>query len=324
MQAKPKYILNYWATLYPFQSRLPIFAYLFRFFCFYESIMKGVSYLKIVQTFNNNIVLTTNGHDEEIVVMGKGIGFQKRAGDQIDPALIDKTFVLSENVSKSIFPDIYHQLSEEEMDVVVEIIDLAENQLNVKFQSNLYIALADHIHFTLERAEQVLPLTNPLNYEVKKYYPKEYQIGKQALNLIEERLGVSLYKDEAASIALHFVTGQKEGYLVSQTIKVTEIVHNIISLVRINFNTTFNEDSVSYARFLTHLQYFAHRVVFGEVEGEVDSFLYDQVQKSYPKSFECVQKIKQYMNTTHKYDMGEDEQVYLTIHIERIMSERSS
>src|SRR5699024_4549584 len=173
--------------------------------------------MEIKQVFNNNVVLTTNDDANEFVVMGRGIGFQKAKGDSIDLALIEKKFILSENVSKSIFPDIYHQLSDDEI-------------LVIQFQSNIYIALADHIHYALDRTQQLIPLTNPLNYEVKKYYPKEYKVGKIALKIIEDRLNISLYKDEASSIALHFVTGQKEGYLIGQTIKVTEIVHNILNI----------------------------------------------------------------------------------------------
>lgn len=277
--------------------------------------------MKIKQIFNNNVVLTTDEHTNEVVVMGKGIGFQKKKGELINQELIDKTFVLTENVAKAIFPDIYRQLSEDEIDVVVEIIHLAEKELEVEFQSNLYIALADHIHYALERTAQVLPLTNPLNVEVRKYYPKEYIIGQKALDLINNRLGVELFKDEASSIALHFVTGQKEGYLINQTIKVTEIVHNILNIVRLFYKKNFDEDSISYARFLTHVQYFAHRVIFGEQKGTADSFLYEQVQKSYPSTFQCVSSIKQFVESTYDFEMGEDEQVYLTIHIERIISD---
>ena len=235
---------------------------------------------------------------------------------------IDKTFILTESVSKAIFPDVYNQLSGEEIDVVVEIIQLAEETLDTEFQSNIYVALADHIHYALERTRQVLPLTNPLNYEVRKYYPNEYKVGEEALDLIEKRLDIQLFKEEASSIALHFATGQKEGYLISQTIKVTEIVHQILNIIRISFGRSFDEASISYARVLTHVQYFAHRVVFGEQEGEADSFLYEQVQTSYPESFECVQRIKNFVETTYDFHMGEDEQVYLTIHIERIRSEK--
>lgn len=279
--------------------------------------------MHIKQIFNNNVILTTDDSENEIVVMGKGIGFQKKKGETIDSDLIDKTFILTENVSKAIFPDIYHQLTDEEIDVVIEIIGLAEEKLGTEFQSNLYIALADHIHYAIERTKQVLPLTNPLNYEVMKYYPEEYEVGKLASELIKQRLGIHFHKEEASSLALHFVTGQKEGYLISQTIKVTEIVHDILNIVRIHYGNNFDEEMISYARFLTHVQYFAHRVVFGEQTGNVDSFLYEEVKRSYPESFACVQRIKTFVDSSHNFEMGEDEQVYLTIHIERIMSNKS-
>lgn len=278
--------------------------------------------MKVKQTFNNNVVLTIDRELNEVVAMGRGIGFQKKKGDAIDEALIEKKFILSENVSRSIFPDIYLQLSEKEIDVIVEIIDLAEAVLGVEFQSNIYIALADHVHYALDRTQKLIPLTNPLNYEVKKYYPSEYEVGKKALEIIEKKLGISLYKDEAASIALHFVTGQKEGYLISQTIKVTEIIHHILHIVNLYFGTRFDEESISYARFMTHIQFFAHRIIFGEHNGEADSFLYDQIQESYPDSFNCVKRIKQYVQSTYNFNMGKDEEVYLTIHIERMMSEK--
>src|SRR5699024_1265672 len=280
--------------------------------------------MKIKQIFNNNVVLTTNDVANEFVVMGRGIGFQKAKGDPIDPALIEKKFILSENVSKSIFPDIYHQLSDDEIDVVIEIIDLAEAKLGIEFQSNIYIVLADHIHYALDRTQQLIPLTNPLNYEVKKYYPEEYKVRKMALKIIENRLCISLYKEEDSSIAIYFRTGKKEGYLIGQTIKVKEIVHNILNVIRIYYGENFDEESISYARFLTHIQYFAHRVVFGDQQGGTDSFLYEQIQASYPKAFECVNRIKHYVKATHHFEMREDEQVYLTIHIERIMSEQQT
>lgn len=279
--------------------------------------------MRIKQIFNNNVVLITD-HKNEVVAMGKGIGFQKKKGELVDESLIDKKFILTEDVTKSIFPDVYHQLTAEEIDTVIEIINYAERVLNVEFQSNLYIALADHIQYALQRAKQVLPLTNPLNYEVRKYYPDEYAVGEYALELIEEQLDVKFHKDEAASIGLHFVTGQKEGYLIGQTIKVTEIVHNILNIVRMYYGFEFDETSISYARLLTHIQYFAHRVIFGEYEGEMDSFLFEQVQAIYPKTFECVLRIKKYIQTEYDFDMGEDEQVYLTIHIERIVSENKN
>ncbi|RHW48219.1 hypothetical protein DS832_02585 [Bombilactobacillus bombi] len=50
--------------------------------------------MRIARVFNNNIVLAIddNNHTEKIL-WGKGVGFQKKSGDQINPANQDKIFV---------------------------------------------------------------------------------------------------------------------------------------------------------------------------------------------------------------------------------------
>ena len=54
----------------------------------------------------------------------------------------------------------------------------------------LFIALADHLHYAIERSREGISLQNPLAWEVRKFYPREYEIGKQALRLIAKDLEV--------------------------------------------------------------------------------------------------------------------------------------
>lgn len=122
--------------------------------------------MQIVKVINNNVVQAVNGNDEEIIVMGRGIGFQKKPKDELDQSLIDKTFIL--NDGNSSFSEIYRDLPAEEVDLVLEIIHLAEKKLGQVFQSNLYITLADHLHFAIERHEKGFEVTNPLAWEIKK------------------------------------------------------------------------------------------------------------------------------------------------------------
>lgn len=49
--------------------------------------------MNIIKVYNNNVVWAKNDQDEELIVMGKGLGFQK-TGDAVAPLLIEKTFVL--------------------------------------------------------------------------------------------------------------------------------------------------------------------------------------------------------------------------------------
>ena len=205
-----------------------------------------------------------------------------------------------------------------EIDLVLAIIARAEEVLHHHFDLSLYIALADHLHYTLERTVQGLALKNPLAWEIRKFYPQEYQVGIEALDLVQKRLGRELPKDEAASIALHIVNAEKDGGLQEKNLQTTKIVTDILGIVRLHLGRELEEDSISYNRFVTHIQYFAQRVVNGLIQGENDAFLYEQVAQNYPQSFACTQNIKTYVTNHYSFEMSPDEQVYLTIHIQRL------
>ena len=49
----------------------------------------------IKRLLNNNVVITVDSNGEEIIVMGKGIGYQKAKGDTIDEEKINKIFRIS-------------------------------------------------------------------------------------------------------------------------------------------------------------------------------------------------------------------------------------
>ncbi|MDK2780326.1 MAG: beta-glucoside operon transcriptional antiterminator [Trichococcus sp.] len=132
--------------------------------------------MKIGKVYNNNVVLAEAEDASEIIVMGKGIGFQKRTGDAIDKSLIEKTFVIQENDSADQLKAIYQDLPQEESDAIFKIIQEAETRLNHSFQANVYLTLADHIHYAIQRTKEGISLTNPLAFEVKKFYRREYYI----------------------------------------------------------------------------------------------------------------------------------------------------
>ncbi len=272
----------------------------------------------IDKVYNNNVVSVKGSNDDEIIVMGKGLGFQKRGGDSIDVNLIEKKFVMEDSGTTDELTRVYIDLTPEETEAVLDIIKHGQMILGTTFDTSLYIALADHIHYTLQRTREGLTMHNPLTWEVRKFFPEEYQIGRDALKIIFEKLGVLLAEDEIVSIALHFINGQKDSGILEKNYQVTKIVSGILDIVRLYYGTVADEDSVSYNRFVTHIQYFAQRVINGVIQGVNDNFLYEQVKLNYPEAFSCSDKIKNYIENTYDFSMSRDEQVYITIHIQRL------
>ena len=124
--------------------------------------------------------------------------------------------------------------------------------------------------------------------------------------------------DEAASVALHFVNAQKDAGLHEKERQMTQIVVGISDIVRLHFGSDLEEDSFSYNRFITHLRYLAQRIVSGVSGGKNDAFRGEQKKKNYPESFICTHKIATYIKTSYAFELSLDEQVFLTIHIQRL------
>lgn len=274
--------------------------------------------MKIDKIYNNNVIQTLDPEGREVILMGRGLGFGKKIGDDIAQEKIEKTFVLEGQQQD--WQQLYGQLSEDDISLVMSLVNRAEEVLGQTFEMSFYLAFADHLQYAIERTREGLSLKNPLAWEVRKFYPTEYQLGRDALDFIAQKTGVQMDEDEAASLALHFVNAQKDSGLISKNQQITKIVMDILGIVRLNFGANFQLDdqSINYNRFVTHVNYFAQRVVNGLVQGTNDAFLYEQVQNNYPQAYACTQKIAAYILQTYDFEMSQDEEVYLTIHLQRL------
>ena len=100
-------------------------------------------------------------NDVEYIVMGKGLGFQKKIGETVNKEKIEKT------VAK--WTRVYVDLPDGEMQVFLNIITFAEAVLQTKFDPSFFIALADHLHYAIERSREEISLKNPLAWEVRNF-----------------------------------------------------------------------------------------------------------------------------------------------------------
>ncbi|WP_330377649.1 BglG family transcription antiterminator LicT [Cellulosilyticum ruminicola] len=206
----------------------------------------------------------------------------------------------------------------EQIQATNEIISFAKASLGKKLSQNIYISLADHINFAIERNGQGIKVKNALLWEIKKLYNHEYLVGKEALSIIKRRLNVELPEDEAGFIALHFVNALMDDISMEKTTDMTKMIQNILNIIKYHFNLELDEYSIHYERFITHLKFFAQRIFMGvTIEDQDDQFL-EVLKTKYRKEYECTLKIKEYIHSEFNWALSEDEMVYLTIHINRV------
>lgn len=88
----------------------------------------GVDKVKIEKVLNNNAVVAIQD-GREVIVIGRGIAFQKRAGDQVSEEQIDKIFTLQNEDIQENFKTLIASIPLEYMKVSEEIIAYAKLKL---------------------------------------------------------------------------------------------------------------------------------------------------------------------------------------------------
>lgn len=276
--------------------------------------------MKIAKILNNNVVTVIDENNNESVVMGRGLGFKKHSGDRLDETLIERVFVMKSGELTSRLQEL---LSAIPMDVITtadKIILLAKDRLPGKLQNSVYISLTDHCHFAIERHKQGVDIRNVLLWEIKRLYPKEFAVGLEALDIIEQRLEVRLPEDEAGFIALHLVNAQLDSEM-PEVLQITKIMQEILNIVKYQLSLDYNEQALSYHRFVTHLKFFAQRLIGKNTVFSDDESLHDVVKDRYQQSYRCAEKIQAHIIQKYHYTLTKEELMFLTIHIERVRTE---
>lgn len=275
--------------------------------------------MKIAKIMNNNVVSALDEGNREIIVLGKGIGFQKHNGDLIDEVKVEKIFRLSEP-ARSKFEKLVEEIPYEYVSYTDEIVREATETLGMELNKNIYITLTDHLHFAIERYRRNITFQNALLWEIKRFYSREYEVGLKAVELLKEREGVALSVDEAAFIALHIVNAEMDINL-SRTLSVPGMIKGLLNIVRYTFHVDLDEEGLSYERFVTHLKFFIQRTLKRQCYPTEELELYELYRKKAPKSYECAKKIKKYMEEKTDTEVTDEEMMYLTVHISRVIKE---
>lgn len=272
----------------------------------------------IQKIFNNNACMVEDENKNEIILMGKGIAFQKKQGDKVDETKIQKRFVFDTTELNQKFSQLFDEVPVKYLELTDSIVDMVQNELQVKLDPNIYIALTDHISYAVNRYEKEEKLRNVLLWEIKKFYPKEFKLAMKALDIIEYETHVQLDEDEAGYIAMHFVNAQHDGEEMNQTIAVTKIVEDILQIVEFHYQFKLDEDSMNYMRFVTHIRYFARRLFSNDIAQTQDEMLFEQIKNRYPESYKCTVKVKRYIEELYHISISREEMVYFMLHINRV------
>lgn len=270
--------------------------------------------MKIYKIINNNIISAKDENELEVILMGKGLGFNKKKGDLVEKEKIEKTYHLDNKTHLERLINLLSSIPIEHIDLCLDIVSHIQDKFDYKLNKNIYISLTDHISFAIKRREKGYNFTNPLLHEVRNIYKQEFKLGLYAVNYLNKNLNINFDEHEASSIALHIVYAEYDrnpSEIVSQIEDIKEII-KIIYEGQISENL-YGKDYILY----DYINKFITRIKEGKQKNINDKKLYYFIRSNYKKDFITTLTIVSFVENKYKTIVTDEEKTMLTLLINR-------
>lgn len=274
----------------------------------------------IKKVLNNNVLIAKNQDHPEVVLLGKGIGFNKTKGDLILEGLVEKMFVLTDEQKQKQYKSLIPYMDEKLAGTLQQAIYLIAEKTGATLNEQIHIGLTDHLIFAIKRIREGYLVDNPFLQETKAMYPEEFKIAEEVIQLINNEIDISLPIEEAGFVTLHIVSNiSKE--VVSDVNKYSQIIKELIKYIEEYLKIELNRESIHYSRLVRHLRFLIERIYNGE-SSEESPALAVILKKEYPVCYDLAWKILKSIQTSLNRKANEAEVIYLTMHLERLVQSK--
>ena len=283
--------------------------------------MKQVKVYQILRALNNNTILATDQQGNEAVLLGKGIGFNRKKGEKITHDQgVEKVFTLTSDTNRDAMLRVLSDTDDQTIQAIQEVIQYIENVSPLYFTDQFLVSFIDHLSFAMKRLRQGIQINNPFLYEIRTLYPEDYALASNGLAILEKRLGMKIPEDEAGFITLH-LHSLRTNQSLSKMNQFSSLINQLIQVIEQDLQIEIDKDSIDYARLVTHLRFAIQRTEKELHLGE-NHPLAHLLQKEYPVCYNLSWKLVKIMQNTLKSSIPEAEVGYLTLHIQRLVDHK--
>ena len=273
--------------------------------------------MELIKVFNNNAILALE-NGEEVVATGAGIGFNLGTSQQVDDAKVEKIYHLSKYEQEK-YSDIFKG-DKSCFDVANKIFQLAKEELNQDLYNEAILGLADHLYFLIQRIKKNEYVEFAVLDDLICVYPTEYRVSLKALDIIESDLNVQIPKEEAGFIAFHLVSSEKESGN-KNPYRLIQFVKDVLKVIYIYYPQLINyNESFVYSRIIIHLKFLGNRILRKENANSSEIGQIVKVFEKDEKLQECVDAISDFIKKKYKWNLSDEEKVYIMIHLKRMES----
>lgn len=267
---------------------------------------------KVRKVLNNNALLVIDlNKNREIILIGNGIGFNKKVNMNLEKLTGNITkYIQEENI------DITNEVSKNDaiyLEIANKLIVDAKKTFE-NFDTSILIPLSDHICFSIQRIKKKMDINNPFKNDVKLLFAEEYEIALKNKQYIEEKVNVSISEDELSYITLHLHSARSDEKVANSLLLAT-IINESIQEIEELLNIKIDVNSLAYSRLLTHLKYMFVR---SKINEKINLDMDEYTRTKYPLSYKLAQNIKLKLEKGLEIEIDQVEIGYLALHIERI------
>ncbi|WP_409291192.1 glucose PTS transporter transcription antiterminator GlcT [Peribacillus sp. SCS-37] len=272
--------------------------------------------IKVKKALNNNVLIAEHPIYEEVVVIGKGIGFNKKRGEELEVSAAEKIFVLRNENEQENYKKLLSSIDESFLAVIIESIQLIKSRVSGDLNEHIHVGLTDHLALTINRIKEGIHISNPFLPETKTLYPSEFSIAEEVVELIQRKTGISLPEAETGFITLHIHSAATNRNL-SEVNRHSQLIASLIEVIEEQFSIKMDKENIDYIRLVRHLRFAIERVLQDEKVDEPENIA-ALLQREYPLCYNLAWKLIKIMQNTLKKPVFDAEAVYLTMHLQRL------
>ena len=272
--------------------------------------------MELLRVFNNNVVLARRHDGVEVILTGRGLGFQTKPGQTVDESKIVKIFVPSDGRDPDHIGQLLAEIPPEHIQMVLSA--MREARIEDTASVILVLSLADHLGFALARARIGQVIEYPLTAEVVSLYPDEYAKAQRFVEALNALSDVTLPQVEVTAFSLHLVNAGFASGDLSWTYTMTGVIQQILDVAAKGLDVQLDPSSISVGRFITHLRYLCVRINKDEQLEHHMLAVVQSIVDSYPKENACAKTIAELIELRLGSSLSTDEIAYLTLHLARL------
>ena len=275
--------------------------------------------MEILRVLNNNVVLARDEIGREAILTGRGLGFQRKRGQDVDVSLISRRYIPADNAQS--VAEVIAGIPLERLTLIERVFRKAARGLNTDVPSSTLIAVVDHINQAMERVRQGLIMDYPLRAEVAHLHPEELRLAEAMVAELNAAQEIQLPGGEAVALALHLFTAAIGAPSAQAASEQSRLIGQVMGLLEKSFGEAFDVDSVNAARFAVHLRYFLVRARTAvQIEDGTSSLVAEALRASDPAAYRVSRRIRDLLEIRLNTTVTDDETAYLALHIARLIS----